>query len=291
MYYGLIILSVVIFAGDFWLKDVFRKMRGSSLKISLESALVGSIAGLIALVAINGFKFEFTPFTFIMALASSINGILFTFFGFKALDTINLSLYSLFSMLGGMALPFLQGIFFYGEDVTLAKVVCFAFIAVSLLFTIEKGEKKGGTIYYVGIFVLNGMSGVLSKIFTSAPYEKTSAAGYSILLAIVSAVLSGALLLLFFRRKPSSPNTPASISVSAAIGVTNKIANFILVIALAHVDESVQYPMVTGGVIIVSTLIAFFGKNKPTRKEYISVAVAFAGLLLLFALPDINLLK
>ena len=30
-------------------------------------------------------------------------------------------------------------------------------------------------------------------------------------------------------------------------------------IALAHVDASVQYPMVTGGVMIVSTLICFLG--------------------------------
>lgn len=291
MYYSLIILSVVIFAGDFWLKDVFRKMRGSNLKISLESALVSSIAGLIALVAINGFKFEFTVFTFIMALLSSVNGILFTFCGFRALNTINLSLYSLFSMLGGMALPFLQGILFYGEDVTLSKFVCFVFIVAALLLTLEKGDKKGGTVYYIGIFVLNGLSGVLSKIFISAPYEKTSAAGYSILLAVVSAVLSGLLLLVFFRKKPSAPNTPVSISVSAAMGITNKIANFILVIALAHVDASVQYPMVTGGVIIVSTIIAFLGKNKPSKKEYISVIIAFIGLLLLFALPDVKLLK
>lgn len=52
-----------------------------------------------------------------------------------------------------------------------------------------------------------------------------------------------------------------------------------------HVDASVQYPMVTGGTIIVSTLICCFGKNKPTKREILAVAVAFIGLLLLFVIP------
>ena len=59
----------------------------------------------------------------------------------------------------------------------------------------------------------------------------------------------------------------------------------ILVIALAHVDASVQYPMVTGGVMIVSTLISFFGEDKPSKKELLSILVAFIGLTLLFVIP------
>jgi len=55
--------------------------------------------------------------------------------------------------------------------------------------------------------------------------------------------------------------------------------------ALLHVDASVQYPMVTGGVMIVSTIICFFGDRKPSKKEIISVLVAFVGMLALFVIP------
>ena len=65
----------------------------------------------------------------------------------------------------------------------------------------------------------------------------------------------------------------------------NKIANFLLVLALAHVDVSVQYPMVTGGTMIVSTVICFFGDKKPSKKEILSVAFAFVGMLALFLIP------
>jgi drug/metabolite transporter (DMT)-like permease len=89
-----------------------------------------------------------------------------------------------------------------------------------------------------------------------------------------------------FRKDPAGEKFSfAGTAIGAASGIANKIANLVLVIALAHVDASVQYPMVTGGVMIVSTLICFFGKNKPSKKEVLSIIVAFIGLLLLFAIP------
>ena len=287
MYYGLIILSVLMFGGCFALNDVYQKMRGSSVKVSVQFTLISSLAGLVALLVINGMKFEFTWFTFIMSLCMTFVGFMVSYCGFKALGIINLSLYSLFSMLGGMALPFLQGIIFYGESITVAKVVCFALICVALLLTVEKdGKKNNGVIYYIGIFVLNGMSGVLSKIFTEAPYEKASPEGYSILICICTVVIAAIVLLLFFNKKTDEPKVNFKNTLVGSVnGITNKIANFLLVVALMHVDASVQYPMVTGGVMIVSTAICFFGKNKPSQKEILSVGVAFLGMLALFLIP------
>lgn len=284
MYYGLIILSVCMFGGCFALNDVYRRMRGSSLKISMQFSLTSSVAGLLVLLMINGFQPEFTPFTLVMAIWSALNGLCFTLCSFRSLGIINLSVYSLFSMLGGMVLPFLQGILFYDEDMTLAKGVCFLLICAALLLTVEKGGKKGGTIYYMGIFVLNGMSGVISKIFTSAPYEKTGAAGYSVLCAFATIVISG-VALLWMRKEETPKATAVSIGTCAVSGITNRLANYFLVLALAHVHASVQYPMVTGGVIIVSTLICFLGENKPSKREILSVALAFIGVLALVLIP------
>lgn len=287
MYYALIILSVIMFGGCFALQDTYRKLRGSGLRISMEAACVGSAAGLIILLIINGFQFEFTPFTLIMGLLAAVNGIAFTFCSFKALDVINLSLFSLFSMLGGMALPFAQGIIFYGERVSIAKIVCVVFICAALSLTVTRGEKKRGYLYYVGVFVLNGMSGVLSKLFNELPFEKTSAAGYTVWISVCTVVLSGTAWLILLQKKPPSepPYSWRACAVGAVSGGVNKIANFLLVLALVHVDASVQYPMVTGGVMIVSTLICLFGDRKPSQKEILSVVLAFFGMLALFIIP------
>ena len=142
MYYGLILVSVAMFGIGFALQDVYRSMRGSGLRISLETSFVGSLAGLAVLLVVNGFRVEFTLFTFLIALLASLNSIAFAFCTIRSLDTINLSMFSLFSMLGGMVLPFLQGIIFYNEALTLAKILCLILIGAALAVTVTKGEKR-----------------------------------------------------------------------------------------------------------------------------------------------------
>lgn len=283
MYYFLVVISVVMFGGCFALNDCYRKLRSSSIKSSLESSFIGSLAGLVMLFLISGFKFEATPFTIIMATFAALIGIAFLFCSFKALDSANLSLYSLFSMLGGMVLPFFQGILFYGEKFTVAKLCCVLFIIGSLMLTVNFKKSKNGLPYYIGVFVLNGMSGVLSKIFTSSGYAKTSADWYSIWIAILTAVISG-VLLLFYKKDKCGDQLIKAVSISSINGILNRVANFLLVVALVHIDASVQYPLITGGVIIVSTIVSLFSKNKPTKKELVSVALSFIGLVLLFVL-------
>lgn len=287
MYYGLIILSVVMFGGCFALKDLYRARQGGLLRASLQHGIIGSVAGLVVLWVTNGFALEFTLFTLLMALIRALVSISFSFFSFRALGIANLSVYSLFSMLGGMVLPFLQGIIFYGEAFTIGKLLCLVLIGASILMTVKHGGGKRGFIYYIGVFLLNGMSGVIAKLFAEAPFEKTSAAGFSLLSAACTLVLSLTIFLIFYRKREEGvpPLSLPSIGMGAAGGAVNHVANFFLVIALSHVEASVQYPMVTGGVIIVSTLLCYFGKKKPSTRELLSVALAFAAMMVLFLVP------
>lgn len=282
MYYGLIILSVVMFGTSFFFQDEYRKIKGNSFKISLQFLIEGSIAGFVVLLAINKFKLGVTPFTLIMSTVNAANALGLGFCTFKALDKVNLSVCSVFSMLGGMVLPFVQGIIFYGETVTVPKFLCLILIAVALFLTVEKGGTKGGAVYYAGVFILNGMSGVLSKLYNELPFDKADAASYTILTSIISVVIAAALMALFCRKNENEPKTTfKSVVMSVVAGALNKIGNFILVVALIHVDASVQYPMVTGGMMIVSTIYCLIGGVKPTKKEILSVIIAFAGMLVL----------
>lgn len=292
-YYALIMLTTLMFGGDFICKDFYRRERGSSVVISLQFTVISCSVSTLLFLAINGFRFDCTWFLFLLALIGAINSFLFSLCTFKSLGIINLSLYSLFSMLGGMVLPFLQGIIFFGEAVTVANLICFLLIVFALILTVEKdGKKKGGTIYYLGVFIFNGMSGVLAKILNAAPFEKgnTPAVSYSVLSGFLSLLISGLLLFYFTEKNPEK--LPAmslrSNVICTASGVINRVANYLLVLALLHVPASVQYPMVTGGVMIVSTLACFIMKNKPSKKEVISVAIAFIALVILI-LPFLNI--
>lgn len=296
--YGMLTASTVMFGFMFFFKDIFRKHYGSGLQATMAISIGGGVFGFIAILVIKvapiGFNAVFneivngfSPFVVIMAIASAINGILFSFCSLKALGKINLSLYSLFSMLGGMALPFVSGILFHGEAFTIAKAVCFAVITLALCLTVEKGEKKTGALYYAGVFVFNGMSGVISKIYTAAPYIKMDSAGYSLFKTVVS-VLASLIILLIIKRDKRKINLPC-VAAMAGSGILSHVANWLVLIALYTLPASVQYPFITGGTMIVSTVISAFTAKKPTKKEVAAVILSFLGILLLIIIPDVNI--
>jgi drug/metabolite transporter (DMT)-like permease len=283
MYYGIVIISVLMFGVQFYLNDKYQKQNGTGAGSVFTFSFISAIVGVIALSIINGFDFSFTRFTLIWAFITALNSILCSICSLKALEKVNLSVYSLFSMLGGMLLPFIAGLFFYNEPMTVAKAVCVVLVVAALLITVSWKKTTGGEIYYIGVFILNGMSGVLSKIYGDASYPKVSSGGYSLWMAIMSVLIS-AIALIVIRKNLKKPNLKA-ILLSAGGGALNRIANFLLLIALAVLPASVQYPFVTGGVIIVSTVLAALTKQKPTKKEIIAVGLSFIGVLALVLIP------
>ena len=283
--YGIISLSTVMFGLQFFFTDMFRRSYGNSFRDSLVSRLGGSVFGLIALLALKGWSINYGHYDFIMALIANINGFVLSYCSLKALGKINLSLYSLFMMLGGMTLPFLSGILLHGETLTVGKLLCFAVITVALIFaTKSDGEKNGFNIYYIGIFVLNGLSGVISTLYKRLPYERISDNEYSVLMAIISIVITG-IMLLFVKGERKRLNV-RSIIAMAGSGSLNKVANWMLLLSLAVLPASAQYTFITGGTIIVSTVIGFFTDKKPNKREVIAVIIAFVGILLLVAGPQ-----
>ncbi|MBE6604745.1 MAG: hypothetical protein E7639_03450 [Ruminococcaceae bacterium] len=283
LYYGIITLAVVMFGVQFFFNERFQKEYGSSVRGTFLFNFCSSVAGLLCLLIINRFAVGFTSFTLLMATLAAINSLLYTFCAIKAFAHINLSVFSIFAMLGGMLLPFVFGILFYHEGWSLGKGLCILLIVAALTITVKRGEKKGGFIYYAGVFTLNGMSGVISKVFTAAPYEKANSASYSIWIAIIGTALSG-VVLLFMLKGMKRPSLKA-LGFTLGYGSINKVANFLLLLALAVLPASVQYPFVTGGTMIVSCLISALRGERPSWREWVSVALSFVGILFLVFLP------
>lgn len=273
-----------MFGFQFFFNQKYEQEMGSGKKATILFIFIGHLVGAAILFAVNGFKPEFTVFTFIIALITMLNNMLYTVCSLKSLGRINLSLFSLFCMLGGMALPFCAGILFFKEDLTLGKSICLISIVIALLLTVERSSAKGGIIYYIGIFIFNGMSGVISKTFQYLPYEKTSDAGYSVLSAAITALVSG-IALLFMLREKDRKLTLKAVVWTGCYGIINKVANLLLLITLVHLPASAQYPMITGGVMIVSTIISYFTPQKPKKREVIAVILSFAGIMALIMLP------
>ena len=292
--YGMLTASTVMFGVQFFFNDVFRRNYGNSFRDTLVSRIGGGLFSLVALFIIQIIQtrqvaFEYSHYAFVMAFIANISSFFLTYCGLKALGKINLSMYSLFMMLGGMVLPFLSGILLHGEVLTTSKLLCFIVIILSLFVVKDIGKNTSGTIYYIGVFVLNGMSGVISKLYVALPervesFKMISPAGYSVLMVLISLALSG-IMILFVKGEKKKLNLKSVLAMGGGT-VLNKIANLLMVEALLFLPASAQYPFITGGTIIVSAIIAFFTDKKPTKRELLAVLIAFIGVLILFV-PDI----
>lgn len=280
MFYFLVISAVILFSLQFLFNQRFEQSRGESLKSALEFSLYKSIVIVIIMLIISGFKIEITVFSIVMAVIYAFSGIAMTVFSMKAFAVANLSVYSVFSMLGGMLLPFILGVGFYNEELTLFKIICCALIVVSVLLNIKKGKQdKKAIIYYMAVFILNGMAGVISKIHQSSEMPHADSSGFMFLTSVVTILICGIWMLIKYRTIPLIKGK--ELLYASGYGVFNGIGNLFLLISLSNLPASVQYPLVTGGVMLFSTLISTVRKEKISPKEYIAAVVSFIASVLM----------
>ena len=128
-YYIVLSVAVTMFGIQFLFNQDYQKENGNGARAVFTVSLLSGLVGVVFLTAVNRFQLEYTPFTLLCALGAALNSLLYSLCALKSLSRINLSLYSLLAMLGGMLLPFFTGLLFYDEPMTAGKGVCVEFKA------------------------------------------------------------------------------------------------------------------------------------------------------------------
>lgn len=278
IYYFLLFLATALFSSQFLLNQLFRKYKGSSAADSLIFTLYTSLAGFFIVFIINGFRLEFSLFSVLIALIYSVVNLLYNAASLKSFETVNLSVYSVFSMLGGLLFPSVFGIFYSAETVTAQKIICFILISTALFLTIDRKAKKSkkAYFYYAAVFVLNGSVGVLSVIHQAGTSAVDS---FSFLMhtRLISFFFSATIYALKYRGFPRITMRPLLCCI--AFTAMCSLGNLFLLISLKHIDASVQYPIVTGGVMLFSLIISLIRKENVTKKEVFSTLIAFLSTL------------
>lgn len=276
MYYCMILFSTLLFSVEFIFTNGYRKENGSTWEASIKYSLYQGITGGILVLLLNKFQVEFTLFSFLVACVYACMNLMFSFVSVRSLEYANLSIYSMFSMLGGMLLPFVFGIAFCGESISIGKIACCILIFVSLYMVISgEDSPKGAVKYYFAVFVLNGMFGVLSKFHQMNVERCTDSESFTIMIRLVCVTIC---LAVMFLKKYSFRISLKSAFYCAGGASLNNVANLMLLIVLLHLPASVQYPLVTGGVIIFSTIADKLFGARLERRNVLAAGVAFAAI-------------
>lgn len=288
MYYLFLIIATVLFSIQFVFNKVYQREAGETFVGSCCFLLISSLVFGVLMFAYNGFKLSFAPFSLLMAICNLIVSVGSGYFGIVALSISDLAKYSLYMMLGGMAMPFIYGFAFNGDAVTWQKLVCFVTIAAALYINASGSQKseKGGwkaKLCYAAIFFFNGFSGVVATIHQN-PAAGVAIVGtndFTIWKMIVNVVFCGLVVLWGARCGQIKPLSAKALSAAGGYGVVNGIASVLLLISILHIEPSVQYPIVTGGCVILSVVFGLFFREKITLRNAICALVTLAGTLVL----------
>lgn len=280
--YLLLILAAFLFAVQFLFNQQYRRLKGEGLDATMTFSLYTSAISFVILFALGRFQLHITWFSLLIAVLYAAVCLLSSYAGLKAFGTANLSVYSIFMMLGGMLLPFAYGILFANEALSFAKALSILLICAAVGCSFEKGaEGKNAYRFYAAIFILNGLVGVLSKIHLSV--AALAVDSYSFMATIQLALLAMCLLycLMTWQGIPK-PSGKLYLCLSG-YAVCNGIGNLFCQIALTSLPASVQYPIITGGVMVFSTLISLARREPIGGKTYLAAALAcLSTILILF---------
>ena len=280
--YLILILAAFLFAVQFLFNQQYRRLKGEGLDATMTFSLYTSAISFVILFALGGFQLHITWFSLLIAVLYATVCLLSSYAGLKAFGTANLSVYSIFMMLGGMLLPFAYGILFANEALSFAKALSILLICTAVGCSFEKGAGgKNAYRFYAAIFVLNGLVGVLSKIHLSVPALAVDS--YSFMATIQLALLAMCLFYCLITRQGIPKQSGKLYLCLSGYAVCNGIGNLFCQIALTALPASVQYPIITGGVMVFSTLISLVRREPIGGKTYLAAALAcLSTILILF---------
>lgn len=232
------------------------------------------------MLCLNGFRWQWSGFSVGMALIRAAMDVAFGYCSIQALSCANLSVYSTFSMLGGMLLPFIYGVAFAGEAFTLPKFLCCMLISLALFLTVQPGKHSCKSVfYYFAVFTLNGLYGVVSALHQNIPALAVDSRSFSAITSLFNIVISVGLCLLTVKKFPLLKKK--EIKFAGLFGIFCGIGNLLVLIAIKHVNASVQYPIITGGTMVMSTVICLLRKEKPTGREILATLISFGATVLI----------
>lgn len=287
-YYLMIVFAVILLAGDFAVNKLYQRKYGTDIEAGLKfNAFLGLFTAMI-FFAVNGFKFTFSAYSMLMASIVSLSIMCYNILGFRVMKSCSMAFYTLFLMCGGMTLPYVWGVVFLSEKLSLFHIMGLILIIGSIIITANdrKIPSRYVLILCVIIFFLNGISSIAAKMHQiEKTYECISETEFVIATGVAKFVIA-ALAYAAVKIKNKDKSCKDKKNEKFAYGVLLIVMSTVLsglsyILQLngaTNLPASVLYPLITGGTIIFSSLtgIVFF-KEKISKRLILSIVICFAG--------------
>ena len=301
IHYIFIILAVVCFAGQFAFTKIYGKTVEETAVTTIVMLIVTSAFGALLYLLVGGFRLQFTAWATVLAICLAVIMIPYYMLGIKVLSLGSLAVYSMFMMLGGMLVPFFYGAFFLNESISVAQMIGTVLLSLFIILQAvwqdngggakKDGQAKGGRYLFfalcIAVFFINGFTGVIAKAHQISE-NAVDEISFTVISCGFTALFSAFMLPIYSIKNRSEAKRQAFSTLKKKpfiamllVGAAAYTGSFLHLKAAAAIPASVQFPLVSGGVIVLSAFVSqFIFREKLSKKEWISVAGAFASTVL-----------
>lgn len=286
--YIMIIIADILLAANFVFQKKYQSTAGTTLKAGLMyNALTGAFSALMFLI-INRFEIRISGYSLVMAAIFACVLMLYIFIGFRIMENGSMSLYTLFLMSGGMTVPYVWGVLFLNEELTILRTLGLLSIITAIIISNSGNKKpdKKQLLFCVAVFFLNGISSVTSKMHQINPVSQTvTSPDFAFIVMMFKVIICSGVMLLYrkklFSVKSEKLPIKSVIWIVVLASLFDGLTYMLQLIGATKLPATVLYPFVTGGSVILTSLagVIVFRERLSTRQK-IAVAICFVGTLL-----------
>ena len=317
-----ILVAAAFFACQFVFSKLYQCRTDGSLQANLWMVELQGIWMLLIFFPVNRFALTATPQAAGYALAYALSSICCTVASIWAVSMGKLVTVTLYTMIGGQAVPFVYGLLFTHAAPTWLDYLGFALIVTSCLpgalapqpvqEKTGRGSRRLFLLLCMVVFIGNGFVSVFSDVNAKSPH---GAASTDFLLLCALWMLAFASVLLVWqtlrcrrrgargaqalwgciRRPSAAADAAAAVSargllavfgIAGAYTALNGLGNIFSLRAAAvpGMQSSVQFPLLNAAIMLLTTLLGrVVFHEKVSRRDAVGLLMLILGILLFMA--------
>lgn len=281
VYYLSVITATVLLAIEFSCSKLYQSLESISLEKGLQFNTVSGLVSALIMWALAGFRLEWSGFSALLALGMALCSMLYCLLSFRILNLGGMALYSLALMSGGMLLPYIFGIVFLNETVSLPGFLGLIAVLAAVILSNFNRRKISKTLLLLctAVFLLNGFCSILSKAHQISRIPSTvSSAGFVMYSGIAKCLLSVIVLLCRKRSSFSRPKHKYTLLLTVGAAVISAASYLLQLNGAKVLPASVLYPMITGGSIVFSAIAGrVFFKERLSLRQILCILLCIFG--------------
>ena len=281
VYYLSVITATVLLAIEFSCSKLYQSLESISLEKGLQFNTVSGLVSALIMWALAGFRLEWSGFSALLALGMALCSMLYCLLSFRILNLGGMVLYSLALMNGGMLLPYIFGIVFLNETVSLPGFLGLIAVLAAVILSNFNRRKISKTLLLLctAVFLLNGFCSILSKAHQISRISSTvGSAGFVMYSGIAKCLLSVIVLLCRKRSSFSRPKHKYTLLLTVGAAVISAASYLLQLNGTKVLPASVLYPMITGGSIVFSAIAGrVFFKERLSLRQILCILLCIFG--------------